>query len=487
LRLSCRPIFAGGWLDLNPSCDATGGLRRNAALLMRAGVTLARSVSVESCRFVNYGTDSVSKLDHGEAVHIAARSGFKRSSSARLANVEGRFTSSTAVAVSVVGLKGLRLRPSAEAEARGFVRLRFGAAAERRVPVGAGLVFLLRARQRTEVSLVAGDGQFEPISWRGAVIAGLRRRLTRLRRAVLRFDGVEIFPDGPKRQTKPYGKHVRRLRRAGAAPDSAIARAHPELIAGWPYAPVRRAAPAVTPRVAVALHLHYVELWREIETLLGRWSLPFALFVTLTTDNPALAEQVRTAFPGAEVRVVENRGRDVRPFLLLLEEGALDRFDVVCKIHSKKSLGAGRLPIFGDIARRAMFLDLIASGAQAQKVAAMFADDPQLGVVGSARFRQTTGRGAPLDLGRNQVAAAAIAAAMGAPLGSDDFDYFDGTMLWARPQALAPLARLGLSREFPPVDAGLTDGALEHAVERLFNHAARAAGYRVDAVTGGGA
>jgi hypothetical protein len=393
---------------------------------------------------------------------------------------------SIAPSLTVVGPKGLRLRPSAEANARGFVRLRIGAAdAPQLIPIGAGLDFLLRARRQTAVSLAAGDGRLEPVGWRGALVAGLRRSFTRLRGAVLQFEGLEVFPYGPRRLIKSYCKHVRQARHVGAGPDSAIVGAHPELIAGWPYAAAHRAAPATAPRVAVTLHLHYVDLWREIETLLGRWSLPFVLFVTLTAENPALADAVRTAFPGAEVRVVDNRGRDVRPFLLLLEEGALEPFDVVCKIHGKKSLGAGRLPIFGDMMRRAMFLDLIGSDAQARRIVAMFADDPQLGVVGSARFRQAVG-GAPVDLGRNQVAAAAIAAAMRAPLAGDEFDYFDGSMLWARPQALAPLAQLRLSRQFPPADSGLTDGALEHAVERLFNHAARAAGYRAAAVAAEG-
>ena len=376
----------------------------------------------------------------------------------------------------------LRLRPSAAAEARGYLQLRLeGAGAGERVrfvPTVSGLAFFLLGREEAvTVSFSADEATIEPVGWGDAALAILRRRFTRLAEGVLHFGGVEIFPEGPRHKTKSYCKQVRYLRRWGVG---AVVRKHPEMIVGWP--PAGAAAPP-PPSVAVALHLHYADLWPEIETLLRRWTFPFALFVTLTAENPELAALVRETFPDATIRVVDNCGRDVRPFLLLLEDGAFDPFDLVCKIHGKKSLGVGRASILGDVARRTMFLDLIVDDAQARGIAAMFAGDPQLGIVGSSHFFTASRPGSLRDLlGRNRSAAKAIAERMKAPIRDDDFDFFDGTMFWVRPQALAPLRRLRLSESFPPADAGLGNGALEHAVERLFNHAARAAGYRAEAV-----
>jgi hypothetical protein len=384
-----------------------------------------------------------------------------------------------------------RLRPSAAAEASGCLRLRLesaGAGArDRLVPVGGGLAFYLRAGEEpVTVSLRADDAVIEPVGWGEATLAMLRRRFTRLRAGVVNFEGVEVFPRGPKKTTKRYRKHVRHARHTGMPVDGPMVREHPELIAGWPLgsdaAPAVRAA--ANPSVAVALHLYYVELWPEIETLLERWSFPFTLFLTLNRDNLELAARVNAAFPGAVIRVVDNRGRDVRPFLLLLEDGAFDAFDLVCKIHGKKSISAGRIAIFGDIVRRATFLDLIATDAQALKIVQMFRDDPQIGLVGPRRFRAVSDGEMQRDLlGRNRRTAEAIAARMGSAIRDDAFDFFSGTMFWARPQALAPLQRLRLSEDFAAPEAGLVDGALEHAVERLFNHAARAAGFRVADVT----
>ena len=232
----------------------------------------------------------------------------------------------------------------------------------------------------------------------------------------------------------------------------------------------------------MALHLHYVELWSEVETLLRRWRMTFTLFVTLTGENPELAARVRTAFPGSVVRVVENRGRDVRPFLLLLEEGAFDLFDLVCKIHGKRSLGGDGLPLVGTVMRRAAFLDLIAQDRQARAIVERFQRDARLGLVGPRRFRFGELEDAPRVVLRppNRQRVEALAARMGAAVHDVGFDFFAGTMFWARPPALEPLRRLGLAADSFAPEAGRLDGALEHAVERLFNHAARLSGFRVE-------
>lgn len=380
-----------------------------------------------------------------------------------------------------------RLRPSEVAEARGYVRLKLESAGagpqDCLVAIGGGLEFFLRAgKDAATLSFGAEEAAIEAVGRSTAALVRFRRRFTRLKHGVLNFEGLETFPAGPKKETKPYGKQVRYVRRFKISPGGQFLRKHPELITGWPATESEKASPssASNVKVAVAVHLHYVDLWPEIELLLKRWSAPFTLLLTLTRENEELAAQVRSAFPSSRIHVVDNRGRDVRPFLLLLEKGAFDSFDLVCKIHGKKSLGNGRIPIFGEIVRRAMFVDLIASNSQARKAMRLFADEPNLGVVGSTRFRVGSNGEIPRDaLGQNRQTVEAIAARMGSVIQEEAFDFFEGTMFWARPQAFAPLRRLRLTEEFAAAEAGRVDGALEHAVERLFNHTARLAGFRV--------
>ena len=382
------------------------------------------------------------------------------------------------------------LRPLGPARARGYLPFTITqpGIAERNclLPTAGSLpFFLIAGASGTTISHNPDDATLQPASWAGALHARLRRRNKGLQAGVLNFDQLEIFPAGPKHHYKAYCRQVRTTREHQTAPDSELLRAHPELITGWPARTPK--APAMpqedSPRIAVALHLYYTDLWPEIETLLGRWTLPFKLFLTLTKENHELSARVAAVFPGSVIRIVENSGRDVRPFLLLLESGCFDSFDLICKIHGKKSISHGRIAAFGDIWRRASFLDLLATDTQLKKVIAFFANNPQCGIAGPGRFLLSSTSTAPRNLlGKNHAAATALAVRMGSPLDDNALDFFAGTMFWVRPQALAPLRRLHLTESFGPAQTPLEDGAIEHAIERLFNHAARAAGFQAAAL-----
>jgi len=381
------------------------------------------------------------------------------------------------------------LHPGDSAKARGYLQIQIEEAGLQPrtclLPVDRGFSFFVTTGREVKLTFPQDQAVLKPAGWATAALARLPWYLKKpLRHGVLNFGNVTIFPAGGKQQYKTYCRHVIHARNFRIPPDGQIMRDHPELITGWPLAPAVETPKVVGgPRIAVALHLYYTDLWPEIETLLGRWQLPFTLFLTLTQEDQELARRVNAAFPGSIIRIVENSGRDVRPFLLLLEDGAFNGFDFVCKIHGKKSLGHGRLPIFGDIFRRATFLDLIATNEIVQSIINIFQRDPQIGIVGPGRYRVASTHLEPRDVfGNNRAAVEAIAARMGRPVQDDDFDFFAGTMFWVRPAALAPLKDLGLSAEFDPAQSGYLDGAVEHALERLFTHTVRVAGFRAQEV-----
>ncbi|NNM57957.1 rhamnan synthesis F family protein [Acidocella sp.] len=384
------------------------------------------------------------------------------------------------------------LRPSTQAQERGYVRLDLRTTAHEPnswiLPLINELFFFLEAPNTgATLSFNPADMIVESISRPLAAYIRCRRIVKKnLRLGTLNFDGIRIIPAGPEKEYKNYCKRMRFLRFSGSQHNGQIMRDHPEVITGWPPEPKKSVRThATTPRIAVALHLYYTDLWPEIEILLGRWTSPFKLFLTLTKENQELTARVAAVFPGSVIRIVENFGRDVRPFLMLLEDGSFDEFDFVCKIHGKKSISHGRVPIFGDIWRRATFLDLIATNQQVLTIVNLFQDNTQIGIIGPRRFLATSTPTAPRDLlGKNRQIVDTIATRMGRPIQKDAFDFFEGTMFWARPQALAPLRALHLSLDFTPAHSSYDDGGVEHAVERLFNYAARVAGFDVMAVSG---
>jgi hypothetical protein len=376
---------------------------------------------------------------------------------------------------------------------RGYIRLLFESpespARDCFVPVsGETPIIVRRFDPAAVISIGEDDAAIEALDWRGLAANWVRRRFTAIGRAALNFGLVEVCPEGSKRQTRDYRKLVKSARAARMPFDGPFMRAHPELILGWTFEPALPAEAAATKTlsIALAIHLHYVELWPEIETLLGRWRTPFKLFLTLTRSSDPLADRVRAQYPDCEIRVVENSGRDVRPFLLLLEAGVFDGFDLVCKIHGKRSLRAGYAPLLGELVRRATYLDLIGSAEQVRNILKLFEDKPRLGIVGPERFRTSSRRGEPSEvMGASRLAIEALAARMGGDAPGPEFDVFAGTMFWARPRALALLRQLRLAANGFAPEAGLSDGAMEHAVEGLFNHSVRRAGFEVLGVSAG--
>ncbi|MCX5577040.1 rhamnan synthesis F family protein [Kaistia terrae] len=226
-------------------------------------------------------------------------------------------------------------------------------------------------------------------------------------------------------------------------------------------------APTAEPKIAVALHLHYAELWPEFEALLEAIERPFQLILTLTHPNPALAERVRATFPGSEVLVYDNRGRDVGPFVQLLREGRLDGFDLICKLHGKKSGMSGSRMVLGEIWRLASVFDLIGSRDVVDRIVAEFDRSPDIGMIGSRRFQlPNEWKDEAAAWSVNKAMTLDLLATMG--IASNRLSYFAGTMFWVRRSALEPLRRLNLSLASFPDEEGQQDGTLQHALERVF-------------------
>jgi lipopolysaccharide biosynthesis protein len=171
------------------------------------------------------------------------------------------------------------------------------------------------------------------------------------------------------------------------------------------------------------------------------------------------------------VRRLPNRGRDVLPFLQLLEIAAQDGVNLVCKIHTKRS---PHVP-GGDAWRRDMMDKLLGSDRVVREIVSSFRALPSLGIVGPG------GHLVPSSLfwERNAVRVEALCARMRFDVKGIAFEYVAGSMFWARPEALLPLRRLEMRCDDFENEEGLTDGTTAHAVERCFAVSARIAGFGV--------
>ena len=239
----------------------------------------------------------------------------------------------------------------------------------------------------------------------------------------------------------------------------------------------RRAPPSLQRSVGVFLHLYYIDLAKVFAERLAAIGVPIRLYVS--TDTEQKADHLRAVLPDAEVRVVENRGRDILPKLYGFGD-MYDAHDIVLHLHGKKSLHSTVLDEW-----LVHILDcLLGSAAEINRILSFFDAIPQLGIVMPVAFNKVLGAA---HWGDNHDIARELAWRIGlsAPLPpNNDLRFPVGSMFWARTEALRPLLDLNLRSAQFPAESGQVDGTLAHAIERMIGVVCTARGYHLLPVSG---
>lgn len=215
-------------------------------------------------------------------------------------------------------------------------------------------------------------------------------------------------------------------------------------------------------RLAVVIHVFYPEIFRE---MIGMLDEHHTTEISLYLTGPACMEnEIRSMVPGSLRRIiylpVENRGRDILPFLRILPRVFADGHELVLKLHTKGSNHLNRKEQW----RKDLFSKLIGPG-QIDKMTDVFNRNKKLGMVGPA--------GNILAMryyyGSNAQIVSVLSRNLGVETGRlQDLNFVAGTMFYARKEALLPILKLNLTEENFEKEAGQKDGTLAHAVERLF-------------------
>jgi lipopolysaccharide biosynthesis protein len=222
-------------------------------------------------------------------------------------------------------------------------------------------------------------------------------------------------------------------------------------------------------RVLVIAHVFYPDLWDELAAGIERVPHGVDVVVTLVEGRAEhLAEPIRARFPGADVRVVPNQGRDVWPLLHVLDR--VPGHDAVLKVHTKRSPHMRN----GDAWRRDLLDGLVGSTGRIEAILRLLATDRRIGMVAPAR--NVLGRE---FLGPNRARVESLARQGGRILDPEGLWFPAGSMFWTRPEVLLPLADLGLTAEDFGPETGAVDATLAHAVERYLGVLAQSQGLAV--------
>ena len=224
---------------------------------------------------------------------------------------------------------------------------------------------------------------------------------------------------------------------------------------------------------AVVLHLFYGDLYHELSPYLQN-ATKMDLFVSIGADiSPAIVARLQEDFPNVYLVNYPNRGRDVLPFMNLLQVLQSFGYEYACKIHTKKSPQRTD----GTRLRRDTLNTLLGSPETVQDILSTLESNETIGIIAAP--------GTSISLAEtdrhilNLSWLDRLLSTLERPdlIGNYDWEFIAGTMFWFRISALSKLGQLGLSDTDFEVEAGQVDGTLAHAIERIIALCCTEAGY----------
>lgn len=243
----------------------------------------------------------------------------------------------------------------------------------------------------------------------------------------------------------------------------------------WRTAELRIAEPST---VGVLVHVFYPELLAELIAELDHIPVRFDLIVTNATGEHLQLDRVDV--PRARhvlVLEVANHGRDIWPMVQVVNAGLLDPYEIVLKVHTKRSEWRGEhadLPGTGEAWRADLTADLLGSRDNVVAVLGAFADNPDLGIVAAnGNVLGSQFWGGDLAITRELLRRVEL------DVRPDDLRFPAGSFYWTRGFVLQGLRSLALTSEDFEREAGQIDGTTAHAVERSIGLLADEAGLLV--------
>lgn len=308
---------------------------------------------------------------------------------------------------------------------------------------------------------------------RRLTLAGLRKRLSgafRLGYVALRSpNGVPAGyhpPESP--ENFPAG-----MKRWAAKHDGKIRRDYPP---AWRHQlEMFRVSPK--PRLAVVMHVYYGDLLPELLQQIKNINVPFDLIITNATGRPLRIALDDHLASDVQVFDVPNRGRDILPLVMLVNANVLSSYELVLKIHTKKSEWRqehAELSGDGESWRDSLLSSLLGSEENVSQILDSFAANPNLGIVTS----DDSVLGAEF-WGGDRAIAAAILRRVQLDIDHLPLSFAAGSMYWIRAFVLQGLQALNLQEADFEEEAGQVDGTTAHAIERLIGMLALEAGYHL--------
>lgn len=222
-------------------------------------------------------------------------------------------------------------------------------------------------------------------------------------------------------------------------------------------------------RIAVCVHLYYVEMFEEICNKLKNFGeISYDLFFTMPRENKAFLPVLKKVYPKAKIIPTDNIGFDIYPFLCFLNEIELSDYDVIFKIHSKKDIpidySLNGVNLSGDLWRKYLLNSIVGSPARIQFILRIIERQKHVGMMGSEALYIQGGEKVAQDIALDRIFS--VMQELKVPV--RNIEFIAGAMFAIRPNLLIPLKKRKFNKEeFPPYFPRDWN-SLPYCLERVF-------------------
>jgi lipopolysaccharide biosynthesis protein len=224
---------------------------------------------------------------------------------------------------------------------------------------------------------------------------------------------------------------------------------------------------------AIIAHFYYPDLVDQLFDSIERLS-PCADVYATTSEValPAVIKRAEISKYDCKIIIVENRGRDVSPFLQALKICDASKYNIILKVHTKKS---EHIMHEGDLWRKNHLEHNIGDRNSFLWVAEAFDQLKDVGMI----FHESVSMFIDRDAGTNPELFKYIEKYKLNNYANKKWNFSAGTMFYVRGSALRTLNSRELSDFAFESECGQLDGTLAHSMERLFPLFVNQAGFSV--------
>ena len=134
------------------------------------------------------------------------------------------------------------------------------------------------------------------------------------------------------------------------------------------------------PLIAVQAHIFFVDLLETTMDRINNIPVKFDLYITTTSDeHKNIIEKylkLNSSSSNFEILVVENKGRDVLPFIKQMNK-VYRKYKYFCHIHTKKT----QIPVLGDNWRQYLYDNMLGTKEIISEILSKFETNEKLGII----------------------------------------------------------------------------------------------------------